>query len=291
MVSALALLGVQGCAVNKQGNNTQFGLDAGELTAQVVQELQTAAGRGVLRKLPNGQYQIKLYDRNRVIDLGHMNAPFVDYIARVNEYDLISVGERTQNCGNTHRLVQVKGYEVYTWDFNNTPGRCSLPLEFVLEGPSWKITQQVVNADRQTWTWTAGRLASNYERYTPTPNTANQRPLPGNAVAPNSSFNNGRYAAPAAPGTAAADKKNPFEGAGFESNDNEAQRRARANAGSDKKKGEFSTAAPMTESLADSAPAPRAPKPALVRISEGNYSKPSAGSETEVAPIRVQLRN
>jgi hypothetical protein len=292
-LSALALLGLQGCAVNKQGNNTQFGLDPGELTAQVVQELQTAAGRGVLRRLPNGQYQIKLYDRNRVIDLGQMNAPFVDYIARVNEYDLISVGERTPNCGNTHRLVQVKGYDVYTWDFNNTPGRCSLPLEFVLEGGSWKITQQVVNADRQTWTWTAGRLATNYERYTPNANMANQRPLPGNAPAPNatSTSNNGRYATPGAPGTAPADKKNPFEGAGFEANDGDAQRRARANASTDKKKGEFSSAAPVVESLADSAPAARTPKPGLVRISEGNYSKPSAGSETEVAPIRVQLKN
>ena len=48
----------------------------------------------MLRRQPDGQYQIKLYDRNRVIELGKMNAPFVDFIAKVNDYDLISVGAR-----------------------------------------------------------------------------------------------------------------------------------------------------------------------------------------------------
>jgi hypothetical protein len=288
LLSGIALLGLQGCAVSKQGNNTQFGLDVAEVTATVVQEFQTTTGKAVLRRLPNGQYQIKLYDRNRVIDLGFMNAPFVDNVAKTTGFDLISVGDRTPYCANSHKLVQVQGYDVYTWDFNNTAGRCSLPLEYAWEGQSFKIQQQVVNADRQTWTWTAGRLATNYERYTPAPNVANQRPAPTNAPAPN----NGRFPAPAlAPATAALDKKNLFEGAGFETNEADAQKRARAAAGTDRKKGEVATAAQASEVLADSAPAPRVARPQLARISEGNYSRPSAGSETEVAPIHVQLRN
>ena len=288
----VALLSFQGCAVNKQGGITQLSLDTGELTANVIQELQTANGKAVLRRLPNGQYQLKLYDRNRIIDLGYMTTPFVDFIAKINDYDLISVGDGTKTCTNTHKLVQIKGYDVYSWDFNNGVGRCDLPLAFAVEGQSWKITQQVLNADRQIWTWTAGRLSTNYERFTPAFAVSNQGSGLGGAPLPGSNNDKSKVPALSAPMTAttAQEKKNPFEGAGFESGGAEAQKRPRANTSIDKKNG-YSSASATMPAQTDSPPALKTPRTALPRILEGIYSKPSASSDTEIAPIHVKLGN
>lgn len=148
------------CVVSQQGNRTIVGFDTDELTSNKLQTFQLGAAEVVLRRTASQQYQIKLYDRMKLIDLGRVEDPRVADIQRLPGYDLIAVHTPTRACPYAHQLYELSGYQVGMWSINSTPGKCSQPLRFSTDGKAWMAQQEGGRADGLVWFWSEGRLTS-----------------------------------------------------------------------------------------------------------------------------------
>ena len=156
-IAALSLL-LGGCAISQQGGNTVVRLDADELTATRLQVFQVGSAEGVLRRTLDQQYQIKLYDRMKLIELGRIDNPRVVRAERVSGYDLIVLHAPTQACPQAHRLYELRGLAVGMYDINNTPGQCDRMLGFASDGQGWTALQERGNSERMAWSWSNGKL-------------------------------------------------------------------------------------------------------------------------------------
>lgn len=272
---ALPLL-LAACAVSQQGNRTIVGFDQDELTAVRLQDFPLGTAKGVLRRTANNQYQIKLYDRMKLIDLGRIDNPRVVGAVRAPGYDLVIVHAPTRTCPYAHRLYELQGMKVGMYDINNTPGKCDQPVELATDGRSWMAHQTGGRRDSLVWFWDQGKLVSMID---PVQNDSRSRQAgsaaPSAAPAPAS--------APAAAGTG----RRPA--ARFESGDTaSAATTAAANvAGSE--------TAPTTPASGAkprvAATAPYQPAPAAKRIDAGRYTKLPSNGVTEIAPTKVTLRD
>jgi|GEM_PF-2720283 len=155
----LSLL-LSACAVSRQGDGYQFGSDPDELNATTLQQFQLGDTRGVLRRTAQGQVQLKLYDRMKLIDLGRIDKVRVSDALRFPGYDLILLHVPTASCPYAYRLYQLHGYDVGMWDLNNRAGNCGVPLSFSADAQAWVAQQQSTRPDRTTWAWSGGQLIS-----------------------------------------------------------------------------------------------------------------------------------
>lgn len=261
----LSLL-LAGCAVSQQGNNTTFRFDQDELTAVKLQTFQLGSAQGVLRRTANQQYQIKLYDRMKLIDLGRLDNPRVVDTQRFAGYDLIAVHIPTRNCPYAHRLYEVKGQNVGMWDINNIPGKCGQPLSFASDGTAWLAQQEGGRSDATVWLWVDGKLASMLD-----PTKSDQRARQA-GMAP---------AAPTQAPVQAAGSRRPA--ARFESGD------AAAPADS-APPGSTPAGAKPRIAAAPATPAASSPPPAR-KIDAGRYTRLPSNGVTEMAPAKVTLRD
>lgn len=156
-IAALSLL-LGGCAISQQGGNTLVQLDADELTATRLQVFKVGSAEGVLRRTLDQQYQIKLYDRMKLIELGRIDNPRVVRAEHVSGYDLIVLHAPTQACPQAHRLYELRGLTVGMYDINNTPGQCDRMLGFASDGQGWTALQERGNGERMAWSWSNGKL-------------------------------------------------------------------------------------------------------------------------------------
>lgn len=271
----LSLL-LAGCAVSQQGNNTTFRFDQDELTAVKLQTFQLGSAQGVLRRTANQQYQIKLYDRMKLIDLGRLDNPRVVDTQRFAGYDLIAVHIPTRNCPYAHRLYEVKGQNVGMWDINNIPGKCGQPLSFASDGTAWLAQQEGGRSDATVWLWVDGKLASMLD-----PTKSDQRARQAGM-------------APAVP--AQAPVQAPVQATGsrrpaarFESGDAAVAGPAAAPADS-APPGSTPAGAKPRIAAAPATPAASSPPPAR-KIDAGRYTRLPSNGVTEMAPAKVTLRD
>lgn len=267
----LSLL-LAGCAVSQQGNNTTFRFDQDELTAVKLQTFQLGSAQGVLRRTANQQYQIKLYDRMKLIDLGRLDNPRVVDTQRFAGYDLIAVHTPTRQCPYAHRLYEVKAQNVGMWDINNIPGKCGQPLSFASDGTAWLAQQEGGRSDATVWLWVDGKLASMLD-----PTKADQR-IRQAGMAP---------AAPAQAPAQAAGSRRPA--ARFESGDAAVAGPPAAPADS-ASAGSTPAGAKPRIATAPATPAASSPTPAR-KIDAGRYTRLPSNGVTEMAPAKVTLRD
>jgi hypothetical protein len=107
MLRVAALVGLPqvlaGCAVSRQGNVYKLGIDQNELTASTLQEFRIGYTNGVVRRSPQGQLQIKLYDRMKVIDLGYVRSK------AVRDYVLMRAAGRCESCDQPAPFIRKNG--------------------------------------------------------------------------------------------------------------------------------------------------------------------------------------
>src|SRR5471030_1589674 len=159
-LALILFLLLSACAVSRQGDGYQFGSDPDELNATTLQQFQLGDTRGVLRRTAQGQVQLKLYDRMKLIDLGRIDKVRVSDALRFPGYDLILLHVPTASCPYAYRLYQLHGYDVGMWDLNNRAGNCGVPLSFSADAQAWVAQQQSTRPDRTTWAWSGGQLIS-----------------------------------------------------------------------------------------------------------------------------------
>jgi len=270
---ALPLL-LAACTASQQGNRTVIGFDQDELSAVRLQTFKLGAADAVLRRTVNRGYQIKLYDRMKLIDLGRIDNPRVVGAVRAPGYDLIAVEAPTPACPYAHRLYELKGLAVGMWEVNNTPGKCRYPVTLSTDGQSWLAHQNGGRNDSLVWFWNDGKMVSMLD---PAQDDARKR----QAAAPGAGQGDTR-AAPAS-GTA----RRPL--ARFESGD-----AAPAAAGARNDDAAPATPAVPARGRVAAAPAqaaPSAPSAAPRRIDAGRYTKLPSNGVTEIAPTKVTLRD
>jgi hypothetical protein len=272
-----------GCAVSQQGNVYKIGVDQNELTSSTLQEFRIGDTNGVVRRGPQGQLQIKLYDRMKVIDLGaNVNAASVIYPIRFAQYDVLVVSVPTPACPYAHRIYQLNGYDVGMWDINNIPGRCSASLAFSRDSAGLMARQLSDRADRQAWVWSNGKLVGGLDP------TATAVTRSGVIPAPTSAPPVPRQTSTAMPAPAGSNANGgTLSSAHFESGGAPAATET-AGAASDtataRRPASAKRATPGAAPVAANASASK-------RIDAGNYEKLPAGAQSEITPVKIILRD
>lgn len=275
---ALPLL-LAACAVSQQGNRAVMGFDQDELSAVRLQTFKLGAADAVLRRTVNRGYQIKLYDRMKLIDLGRIDNPRVVGAVRAPGYDLIAVEAPTPACPYAHRLYELKGMAVGMWDVNNTPGKCRYPVTLSTDGQSWLAHQNGGRNDSLVWFWNDGKMVSMLD---PMQGDARNR----QAGAPGATQSAAQGSAQPAPASGSA--RRPL--ARFESGD----AAPATGAGASNDDAAPSTPAAPARGRVAAAPAqqvPSAPAGTARRIDAGRYTKLPANGVTEIVPTKVSLRD
>lgn len=271
-----------GCAVNQQGNVYKIGIDQNELTATTLQEFRIGDTNGVVRRSPQGQLQIKLYDRMKVIDLGtNVNTASVIYPIRFAQYDVLVVSVPTPACPYAHRIYQLNGYEVGMWDINNVPGRCSASLAFSRDSAGLMARQLSDRADRQAWVWSNGKLVGGLDPTATAVTRSSVIPAPTSAPA-------SRQTSTAMPPPASSNANGgTLSSAHFESGGAPVTAETGAAASDTAAVRRPASAKRATAGAAPVAANASAPK----RIDAGNYEKLPAGAQSEITPVKIILRD
>lgn len=290
LVTVLSIF-LGGCAIDKQGNNYSATLDRDGLFATTTQEFKIGTIVGGVRKLPNGQFEIKLYDRSRVIPISNNPQTSISATTEIGGSELIAVFQPTQYCPYAHRIYQVRNYDVYWWDVNNIQGQCGFPLNFTVDAQSWNI-KQVTDGDKQTWIWAANRLSRKFE---PVITAIGGRPQsgPAHTNSPATSYkatpSDSAGSKPESAGSGA--KVNPFEGATFvSSTPASSSPSGKAPASVSKSSATSTDGYADPESAQLSQPTTKASKATLAKIQDGNYSKPGSKDDGEMTAIHVNLK-
>ncbi|MCG2583909.1 hypothetical protein [Massilia sp. TS11] len=282
-VLALAAL-LAGCAVNKQGNNYQFGIDHNELLGRNLQDFQLGDSKGVLRLNAQGQLQIKLYDRMKVLDLGgQVKSAYVAYAERYPRYDVLVVHMPTPSCPHAYRVYQLAGYEVNMWEMNTASGRCQTPLVFTLYADGWSAREDKDQGARQRWNWYNGWLTGGME----------QVPTAAAVAAPPGAPRPATETRPATatfvstpPATATAPAREARPRAHFESGAVESAAPTTPRSAAPLPAGNTATTTVAKTAVATSASS-SGPKP----INAGNYEKLPATAQSEITPVKITLHD
>lgn len=276
---ALIFLGLlSACAVSKQGNNYQIGIDRNELLSSTLQEFQLGESKGILRLDARQQLQIKLYDRMKVIDLGqNVKVSHVTYALRFARHDILVVHVPTPTCPNMYRVYQLAGYDVNMWEINNSAARCKTPLVFSTYADGWTAREDRDTGSRQRWTWAEGKLTGGFEQV---PGSANAAPAVLGTAKTSQNASTANTTSP----TAAARETRPR--ARFESGSTDPLPTAPEK--STPAKTNSSTAAvPNGKAVPVATASGNAPKP----ITAGNYDKLPVNNQSEITPVKIVLRD
>lgn len=268
------------CAVSQQGNVYKVSLDQNELKSNTLQEFRIGDSKGVVRRNQQGLLQIKLYDRMKVIDLGTNEANVV-YPIRLAQYDVLVVSVPTPACPYAHRIYQLNGYDVAMWDINNNPGRCGAPLAFSRDSTGLMARQLSDRADRQAWVWSNGKLVGGLA---PTATAVSRSsvvsaPVPAQAPRPTSTALQPPASSNANGGTLSSAHFESGGAPGAADTGGAASDPAAARRPASTKR---ATANPGA--MAASASAPK-------RIDAGNYEKLPSGTQSEIKPVKIILRD
>lgn len=131
-----AAVALSGCAVDRNG---RMSLDVEQATSRELYHFKTAFGDGVLRRTPAGVYQIKLYDRSQIFDLGRTEGVLVDNVVDVDGITYLTLRMPRPGCDNVYRTLIIKKNEVGKYDLAN---ECQTTVNFGTQDSSWLAVQQ-----------------------------------------------------------------------------------------------------------------------------------------------------
>ncbi|CAD6528464.1 hypothetical protein [Paraburkholderia metrosideri] len=131
-----AAFALSGCAVDSNG---RISLDVEQATSRELYHFKTAFGDGVLRRTPAGLYQIKLYDRSQIFDLGRTEGVLVDNVTDVDGVTYLTLRMPRPGCDNVYRTLIIKKNEVGKYDLAN---ECQTTVNFGTQDSSWLAVQQ-----------------------------------------------------------------------------------------------------------------------------------------------------
>jgi hypothetical protein len=143
---------------DSRDRNGHLILNVDQATSRELKRFKTVFGDGVLRRTVNGIYQVKLYERSQIFDIGRTEGVLINDVSNLSNVTYLTLRIPRPGCDYVYRLMVNAPKAVYK---NDLPNECSVPLHFAAQGDSWLAVQQKPQSAR-FWLISSKRVQSGY---------------------------------------------------------------------------------------------------------------------------------
>jgi len=144
LLASVILIAMAGCVMDRQGNQINFRLDKDEFQSKELQRFKLPNGNGVLRQTSDNRFQIKLYDRLKIYDLGQIPAASIVDTKIIKGETIVALQLPQRGCEYSYQFLRISEDGIFAL----VPQNECVKLDFGSDENVWVAKQSNQDAAR-----------------------------------------------------------------------------------------------------------------------------------------------